>query len=65
VSIFTQVSFAFPATRLGNADFVEGPDGFRWCENKEPYVSSAFHGAQDARHEPGWPGCWFREVRGN
>src|SRR5215510_6787224 len=48
VSIFTQVSFAALPHRLGSADFAGCADGFRFCENKEPYVSSAFHGAENA-----------------
>src|SRR6266567_7552202 len=48
VSIFNQVSFTCLAHRLASADFVGCADGFRLRENKEPYVSSVFRGAEDA-----------------
>jgi hypothetical protein len=56
VSIFTQVSFTGLSDRLGSADFVECADGFRFRENKEPYVSSVFRGTEDASQYPsaGW-----------
>jgi hypothetical protein len=32
-------------------------------DSESPYRTHTI--VTDARHEPGWPGCWFREVRGN
>jgi hypothetical protein len=52
VSIFTQLSFTCLSHRLGSADFVGCADGFRFRENKEPYVSLVFHGGKDASQYP-------------
>ena len=38
--------FRLPARFLAGTGY-GGADGFRFCENKEPYVSSAFHGSAD------------------